>query len=125
MERNTSQRRAILAVIDQTTHPLTPVQILELASKKVRGIGIATVYRFLKQLLVRRYVQIIEIPGRAPLYERKGAVPHDHFLCESCGTVFELDKAPENIELVVPPRFKVARHELFLYGECERCAETH
>jgi Fur family transcriptional regulator, ferric uptake regulator len=124
LERNTQQRQAILAVINASPQPLTPPQILALASRQSPRLGIATVYRLIRLLLSQNLITMVEIPGQPPRYERQSPGHHHHFLCENCGNVFELGTCLPNINSIAPPRFKVARHDLILYGECDNCVRT-
>ena len=125
LERNTHQRQAILAVINASSEPLTPPQILALASRQSPRLGIATVYRLIRLLLSENMIAMVEIPGQPPRYERQSPGHHHHFLCEKCSHVFDLGTCLPNINSIAPPHFKVARHDLTLYGECASCAQSH
>jgi hypothetical protein len=45
MERSTRQREAILRTFEAIDRPLSPIEILTSAKKRVPRLGIATVYR--------------------------------------------------------------------------------
>ena len=122
MDRNTRQKRAIESVLRTHQKPLSPVEILEFALKEVPSIGIATVYRSLKSLAKDGQVVTVEIPGESPRYERSDKGHHHHFLCRTCGEVFDLKKCLEGIKKMAPPRFRVEDHEIILYGACSGCA---
>ena len=51
MERSTRQRTAIRAAIDAAGRPLSPQEVLEAAQAEVPALGLATIYRNLKQLI--------------------------------------------------------------------------
>ncbi|MEO6848700.1 MAG: transcriptional repressor [Chthoniobacterales bacterium] len=121
MERRTRQKDAIEAVLEKEGNPLTPPEIHRLALKKVPGMGIATVYRFLKSLSEEGKVVSVEIPGQPPRYERANKGHHHHFFCRVCDGVFELAHCLEGIKQMAPPRFRVEDHEIILYGSCENC----
>jgi Fur family ferric uptake transcriptional regulator len=122
VDRSTRQKRAIEAVLRNHANPLSPSEILELALKEVPSIGIATVYRALKSLSKDRRVVSVEIPGEPPRYERADKGHHHHFLCRTCGEVFDLQTCLDGIKKMAPPGFRVEDHEIILYGACKDCA---
>jgi Fur family ferric uptake transcriptional regulator len=123
MERSTRQRRAITEVLTSANAPLTPLEILERAARQVPGLGLATVYRSLRLLLKQGLVSMVDIPGEPPRYEMTGRGHHHHFLCRTCGRVFEIARCvPEDVALLAPPSFQVESHEIILYGKCQDCS---
>lgn len=122
MDRSTRQKRAIQAVLRDHSNPLTALEIQALAVKEVPSLGIATVYRSLKSMASDGQVVSVEIPGASPRYERADKGHHHHFLCRTCGEVFELEKCLEGIKKIAPPEFRVEDHEIILYGACRDCA---
>ena len=71
MQRNTAQRRAIQAVFWSIERPLSPLEVLAAAQDELPGLGIATVYRSLKDLVEEQWLVVVELPGEAPRYERR------------------------------------------------------
>lgn len=122
MERVTKQRESILGVLSKSSRPLSPAEILELARMHVPQIGMATIYRTLKDLLSEDRVTMVEIPGASPRYELQQAHHHHHFYCLDCKQVFELQGCLPQVDSLAPPAFVVQRHEIVLYGECRSCA---
>lgn len=108
-------------VLSAATRPLTPDEIRIAAARKVRGLGIATVYRALRLLVDAGDAVIVEVPGATPRYERSGRGHHHHFHCRSCEQVFEVDDCPGNVARIAPPGFRVDGHEIVLFGLCARC----
>ena len=102
---------------------MLPDDIHRLAVKSVPSLGIATVYRSLKNLQEEGQVCCVEIPGQPPRYERSDKGHHHHFHCNQCGDVFDLDKCVEGLKKLAPPGFKVTDHEIILYGACKACAK--
>ena len=121
MERRTRQKQAIEAVLKSHDNPLTAPEIQDLALRKVPTLGLATVYRFLKALAKDGRVVSVEIPGQMPRYERANKGHHHHFVCRTCGAVFELERCLAGIKTMAPPRFRVEDHEIILYGSCDAC----
>lgn len=122
MERTTRQRIAIRNVIEEAGRPLAPQEILDMAQQEVQSLGIATVYRNMKDLLREGWVTEVELPGDPVRYERSGKKEHHHFKCEDCGRVYDVPCYPHALEPVIPRDFSLKSHELFLYGLCDRCA---
>jgi Fur family ferric uptake transcriptional regulator len=122
VERSTRQRDAIRQALVQAGRPLLPTEILAAAQIEVPALGIATVYRNLKQLAEAGEVQSVELPGEAPRFEPGGHHHHHHFSCTACHRVFDVHACPGDMHKLAPPGFAVERHELTLYGRCDECA---
>ena len=122
MERDTTQRRAILHALGESGRPLSAREILEGSRRRAPNIGIATVYRTLRDLGVE--VAKVELPGKAPRYEMAGKAHHHHFLCERCGKVYELDGCLDGIKGLLPRGFRMRSHEVILHGRCSGCTRS-
>lgn len=121
--RTTRQKEAIKSVLEDQDGPLLPDDIHRLALKTVPSLGIATVYRSLKNLQEEGQVCCVEIPGQPPRYERADKGHHHHFHCRNCGEVFDLQKCVAGgLKSLAPAGFKVTDHEIILYGLCKSCA---
>jgi Fur family ferric uptake transcriptional regulator len=121
--RTTRQKEAIKSVLEDQDGPLLPDDILRLALKTVPSLGIATVYRSLKNLLDDGLVSCVELPGQPPRYERADKGHHHHFHCRNCGQVFDLQKCVAGgLRNLAPKGFQVTDHEIILYGLCKSCA---
>lgn len=120
-ERHTRQRQAIRDVIGEACGPLSPREILEHASGRVTGLGLATVYRTLKLLAESGVVKPVDIPGETPRYELAGKDHHHHAYCRSCDKVFEVEGCPGHLAELAPKGFEVDAHDLVLFGRCAAC----
>lgn len=121
MERSTRQRSAIRDAIAAAQRPLLPQEVLDAAQAQVPGLGIATVYRNLKQLVEDGELQPVELPGENMRYEPVGHAHHHHFQCTTCERVFDVHACPGNLARLAPEGFTVETHELTLYGRCREC----
>lgn len=122
MERNTRQRTAIRDAIARADRPLLPQEVLDAAQQAVPGLGIATVYRNLKQLVEDGELQPVNLPGENVRYEAVGHLHHHHFQCRQCQRVFDVHACPGDLSRLAPQGFTVEDHELTLYGRCSTCA---
>lgn len=82
-KRETRQKKAIEETIRKTNKFFTAEDIYNKIKKDYAGIGIATVYRFLKELQRERIIHAF-ICDRKSLYSKK-EMSHSHFVCEVCG----------------------------------------
>jgi Fur family ferric uptake transcriptional regulator len=123
-KRNTKQRQAIVRAFLESDRPLSPMDVLELSQPHSPRLGIATVYRSIKDLTEAGWLTSVDVPGGPSRFERSGKGHHHHFQCRGCGRVFEVeDCAPDGILELAPPGFEVDDHELWLYGRCPECAD--
>lgn len=120
--RNTRQREAILGALSQAGRPLGPQEILVFAQQFVPRLGIATVYRNVRNLVESGQIRVVLLPGSSDRYELAGKHHHHHFHCRECDGVFELDGCAEDFSGVTPSGFRLERHEVTLYGLCPACS---
>jgi Fur family ferric uptake transcriptional regulator len=121
MPRNTRQREAIRQAMEAAGRPLSPQEVRLAAQRIVPRLGIATVYRCLKELVETRWAVPVELPGEPARYERAGKAHHHHFRCRSCERVYEVEGCAYAGKAAVPPGFRIESHEVILYGVCARC----
>ena len=60
--RLTEARRAVVDVIQKSTRALTPLEVLDLARKKYRALGLVSVYRTLEKLEELHVIQRVHQP---------------------------------------------------------------
>lgn len=120
--RKTKQRDALRAVLERSERPLSIAELLEAASERIDGLGIATVYRAVSALRDEGWLDAVEIPGEPPRYERSDKEHHHHFRCETCDRVFDVAGCIDNLRSLVPPAFRIKGHAVTLYGLCAGCA---
>ena len=118
----TQQKQVLASIFAKAERPLTPAEICERARKDLPALGIATVYRAIKQFLEDGQIRMVEIPGIAPHYESAARHHHHFFLCEHCKRLFDLVGCVRGVKSLAPEGFRVKQHEIVLYGECSACA---
>lgn len=121
-ERSTRQRKAIEDALVAADRPLTPEELLAQAKAEVPNLGIATVYRALKDLRVTGDVVAVELAGHPTCYESSRRGHHHHFHCRACRRVFEVDACARGLSAMTPQGFRLEGHEITLRGLCAACA---
>ena len=124
MAYSTRQRTAVWRVLEETDRPLKPHEIQAAAKSSVPSLGMATVYRCLKELTRDGDVRSVEVQGAPPHYESSKRPHHHFFLCEQCRRLFDLIGCARGILRMAPKGFEVHRHEVVLYGRYDAC-RTH
>ena len=105
MKRNSKRREAILKTIRLSDGPLMPGEIHTRAAELMPGIGMATVYRNLKELTEQGSIRVVNHPERGVCYEPSGLEHHHHFHCNRCDQVFMIPGCPGNLDKVLPKDF--------------------
>lgn len=125
--RMTSQRRAILSVVETAKKHLDASQILRMARRVDASVDRSTVYRTLD--LLKRHGMIDELDlmhlnGEGHYYERKLERDHIHIACLGCGKISEfLSERFESLkrQLEQECRFHIRVARLEVGGFCSAC----
>jgi Fur family ferric uptake transcriptional regulator len=118
----TKQKLVLGEVFERAKQPLTASEICREARRKIPSLGIATVYRAIKQFVTDGQIRAVEIPGVPPHYESAARHHHHFFLCQQCKRLFDLIGCVRGVRSLAPNGFRVQQHEIVLYGECASCA---
>jgi Fur family transcriptional regulator, ferric uptake regulator len=118
----TKQKLVLGEVFERAKRPLTATEICQEARGKIPSLGIATVYRAIKQFVTDGQIRTVEIPGVPPHYESAARHHHHFFLCQQCRHLFDLLGCVRGVRALAPSGFHVQQHEIVLYGECASCA---
>ncbi len=123
----TSQRRALVEVIQQASEHLDAASLLELARQREPNIDRATVYRtleLLKKLRLIDELDLMHLYGEKHYYEAKTERNHAHLACFKCGRIeefssplFERLKA----EIAQQAGFTIRVTRLEVGGNCRAC----
>ena len=87
-------------------------------------IGLATVYRVLAQLDEVGAISRQMFDGSKAVYEINNGAHHDHIVCLKCGHVREFDDDLIEVrqrEIAATNGYRLAQHNLTLYGYCADC----
>ena len=123
--RETRQRRALLEALDDSPE-FRSAQAIHAALREAGvQVGLATVYRSLKQLADGHEVDVVRDAAGEQLFRRCAAVRHHHHLvCRVCGTAVEVESAPVEDWAAAVGRehgFSDVGHSLEVFGVCSEC----
>lgn len=124
MQRNTKQREAIRAVLEQADRPLSAEEVLEQARKLLPGLGIATVYRTLKSFTADGLITPVELPNDGARYEISARAHHHFFRCRACDRIYEFPGCVLTTDSSLPPGFVEENHILVFNGVCAACVKS-
>ena len=121
--RNTKQRQIILdVVLSRCDHP-TAEQIYNQVHKIDNKISKGTVYRNLDILSKEGQINNIKMPN-ADRYDLK-VDNHNHFVCDKCGQVFDIDIPYDNkLDNKKLRGFHIISHQTIYKGLCPNCAKS-
>jgi Fur family transcriptional regulator, ferric uptake regulator len=120
--RETQQRLAIREVFLSAGRPLSINEIFEMTKKKIKSMGIATIYRNLKSLQSEGWIIQVDLPGQSSRWELAPQAHHHHFLCRKCDKLYEIQVCSENLShLMLPDGYILEGHDILLRGQCAVC----
>ena len=121
----TKARKAILAVLEQGTLPITAAEVHARLIKARAEADLVTVYRNLAMLQELGLVSAVGFHEGQMRYEVcHGRAHHHHIQCRGCGKIIDLMLCPlkkltKRIE--ERTRFSVDGHALEFFGWCPQC----
>jgi Fur family peroxide stress response transcriptional regulator len=121
--RFTPHRQHVYGVlVHHRDHP-TAEEVFIRAKKDMPEISMATVYNCLDALVKSGLVRLVNVDRGATRF-CPNMKEHGHFVCESCGAVFdvELPFASATAQIPIPDGFKVKHYDIAIHGECAACA---
>ena len=124
--RATSGRVAVLRALERSPHS-TAERVFELISSNLPGTSQQAVYMVLNDLARVGLIRRFEPAGSAALYERRVGDNHHHLVCESCGSVQDVDCVVGSAPCLAPggsELFRVREAEVTFWGLCGRCLPT-
>src|SRR5258708_37351408 len=117
-QRQTRQLTAVYDVVRAAHDHPTAEEVYARVRRRLPQVSLGTVYRNLQKLAAQQSVRVVHLADRAARYDSM-LQEHDHFVCEHCGTVSDLDRA----HTVVVDRSALGRagygvrtHALTFYG---------
>lgn len=116
--RSTKQKEIIRGELDKTNDFFNVEDLFKRVNNKDKNIGIATIYRFMKELRDRKEINCYTCDDRI-LYS-KNKVGHCHFTCEETGRVihFEVDSL-DFLKNKIPG--SISSFQIEVRGRCKEC----
>jgi Fur family peroxide stress response transcriptional regulator len=122
--------QAVLDAVSSTTKHPTAMEVYEMVKQKRPGIGIASVYRILHQLVAQEHIRELTFGDESSRYDANLS-RHDHAICRNCGLLLDVP-----LEVAIPIEvlqaasqaagITLSSHEVRLYGLCSSCqAQIH
>ena len=123
--KRSEQREVILDTFLRSERHLSVDDLLQLVQKRRSDIGRTTVYRTLKLLQSAGLATELVLQGQTRFEREYKRQHHDHFICKSCGEIFEFSSAEiERIqdEIAADIGFVIDGHRHQIFGYCRDCA---
>ena len=120
MMKNTRQKEIILDAVSHLKEHPTADEIYLHLKKDNPKLSLATVYRNLNQFAAEGRIRKVSVPGDSERYDAMMDA-HEHFYCESCGTILDIHINGLEEQLLNHPTMKVDDYKLMLFGKCEQC----
>ena len=123
--KRSEQREVILDTFFRSERHLSVDDLLQLVQKRRPDVGRTTVYRTLKLLQEAGLAQELVLDGQRRFEREYKRQHHDHFICKSCGEIFEFANADiERIqdEIAAEIGFVIVGHRHQIYGYCRDCS---
>ena len=120
--RSTRQLETIESVLRDAARPLAIAELHAAALARLPGLGIATVYRAVRELSDAGSIVSVTYAGQPQRFEWAVARHHSHFICHACNRVYDIE-APMNVPLPEkrPKGFLFQGDEVIYYGKCRDC----
>lgn len=117
------QRELILNEVKNSNQHPTADSIYDKLKKESPGLSLGTVYRNLSQLESHGMIRKTNFPGE-PVRFDGNLEDHDHFICEVCGEIYDIDKSDVNLvdTSLSEKGFVVESNEVILRGICVKCS---
>jgi Fur family transcriptional regulator, ferric uptake regulator len=122
--KRSEQRDVILDTFFRSDRHLSVDDLLQLVQKRRPDIGRTTVYRTLKLLQSAGLAQELALDGESRFEREYKREHHDHFICKSCGAIFEFvspDIERLQDEIAADIGFTIEGHRHQIYGSCRSC----
>ncbi|HEY5616283.1 MAG TPA: transcriptional repressor [Bacteroidota bacterium] len=123
--KRSKQREKVFQVLKRTRSHPTAEWVHERVREQIPHVSLGTVYRNLHVL--KEQGKILELDFGEGFSRYDAFVePHYHFVCETCGTVADLEVPPQNDlhdRMRHSVRGSIHSHRLDFFGLCSACLE--
>ena len=120
--RNTKQKEIIQKGIESFTNFFTAEELYSKVVKIDSSVGIATIYRLLKNLRERRKLHSY-ICERKTIYSKENH-SHSHYICQICNKMFHFNvKNIDFIKKEIPGG--ICHFQIEVSGVCDSCSKQN
>jgi Fur family ferric uptake transcriptional regulator len=122
--RLTPQRLIILAAIEASDEHISAEEIYAQVAARYPNVNISTVYRTLELLKKLGMVYEINLGEGRIRFHSEGSGHHHHLICQSCGTVIDIDEATLSSlrdALLRDYGFQAELRHVGVFGICKKC----
>lgn len=123
--RATPARVALLQLLEKSSAPLDVATILTTLTKQAIDADPATVFRIVNTFTEKGIVRQLQFNEGKSRYELASKKDHHHLICESCGSVADIeDCGIDTLEKTIKrkKKFLVKHHALEFFGVCHACS---
>lgn len=118
LSRETQQKRIIESEVNKMSSFFTGEDLFKKVHKLNNQIGLATVYRFLKNLREKKLIHAFTCEKK--LIYSKDTKSHCHFICEKCNKTVHIDiKDIKSLKKSLSG--EICHFQIDIYGVCEKC----
>src|SRR3989344_3270029 len=120
ISRNTKQKELVAKELKNFSSFFTAEEIYQSVKKYDKKIGLATIYRFLKEYAKKEELHSYQC-GKKTIYSNNKN-SHSHFICKNCGKTVHMDV--KDIDFIKKKiKGSVCHFQIDIYGICEKCLE--
>ena len=120
--RNTRQKEIIQKELDFFTNFFTAEELHKKIIKVEKNVGIATIYRFLKDLREKRKLHSY-VCERKTIYSKEKH-SHSHYVCQVCNKMFHFNvKNIDFIKKEIPGN--ICHFQIEVHGICDKCRKIN
>ena len=122
--RNTRQRRAVGAILDDLDAFASAQEIHDILAERGEKVGLSTVYRNLQALVDATEVDSLRGDDGEVLYRRCSSGHHHHLVCRVCGRTVEVEGPTVERwadRVAGEHGFSDIAHTLEIFGTCGEC----
>jgi Fur family transcriptional regulator, peroxide stress response regulator len=117
--------RAVLEMLRASEGHPTAQEVYDEVRRARPRIGLATVYRILRQLAEQGMIKVWGYGSESARYDAH-THRHDHAFCTECGKLLDvpmdIELSPEALEAAARATgIEMGSHEVRIYGRCSNC----
>lgn len=118
----TTPRKIILQTLSSST-PLSAQEVFLRLAQKGHKTDLVTIYRSLELFLTLGMVNKIQFENNLSRYELALENHHHHLICLRCNKIEDAQVDEASLLNIIKKNssFKVLRHSLEFFGECNKC----